>query len=704
MARRARKSKTTRPALASRAARGMAAADASRADQWRRAVIGLACLQTALFVLVIDPNAQDAFELPKAAVTHAVAWILLVALAVTVLRAGIAVPRSVLAAGIGLTVAADVAATVFAVDPYLALYGDRRYLGLTSQLTLVELAIAVAVGIQFRSGLRWLAAVTAGVAAVAAGYAALQWLGRDPFPWTVDPRARPFATTGNPDFYGQYLAVVLVTIVAAFVLLPVVRRGTTATGLAALGVVAAILVTVVATRGALIGIVAGGVALAVLWLRRNGLNRGTLLRFGAAAAAALAASVIIIVATPIGARLGGLVQGSFGDRVLLFGSALAMWRDHPILGVGPENLSVVYGAYRQPEVTEVLGRTFSQTSAHNFVLQTAATTGLIGLTALAVVLAAAAYRVWRSARDADGGPRLAAGAALAAYYGCALVLPASQSIEWIPWTCIGVILAPDVARVEQGPRFRIRVPTAVAVAALVAAAILASLEWGPVDASEGAGRGVAAIRAKAVDTGITLTRRATQLDPSRASHWFALGQALEAAHDTAGARTAYLEAARRRPDELPFWWGLSRTNIDLAAQGVPGAAAAAVDAAKRGIAADALDPNGYDQLARAQLLAAGDNAAAIESARHAIALYPRDPGYYLVAAEATRRAGDVAGSITWLRQGVAATEDADLRLNLARALIATAQTAEARAVLEALLKRDPTSGAALDLLRQLPAP
>src|SRR5438445_8595204 len=299
--------------------------------------------------------------------------------------------------------------------------------------------------------------VTAGVAAVTAGYAVLQWLGRDPLPWIVDPRARPFATTGNPDFYGQYLAVALVAIVAALVLLPGVRRGTTTAGLVALGALAAVLVTVVATRGALIGIVAGGVVLAALWLRRNGLNRQTLLRLGAAAAAAVAVSVIIVVATPIGARLGGLVQGSFGDRVLLFGSAFAMWRDHPILGVGPENLSVVYGAYRQIEVTDVLGRTFSQTSAHNFVLQAAATTGLIGLAALTVVLAGAGYRVWRSATDASAGSRLVAGAALATYYGCALVLPASQSIEWIPWTCIGVILAPDFAPVGHASRFRIRV-------------------------------------------------------------------------------------------------------------------------------------------------------------------------------------------------------------------------------------------------------
>ena len=117
-----------------------------------------------------------------------------------------------------------------------------------------------------------------------------------------------------------------------------------------------------------------------------------------------------------------------------------------------------------------------------------------------------------------------------------------------------------------------------------------------------------------------------------------------------------------------------------------------------------LDPNGYDQLARAQLLAAGDNAGALESARHAITLFPKDAGYYLVAAEATRRSGDVAGSIAWLRQGAVATDDADLRLNLARALIATSQNAEARTVLETLLRKDPGNTAALELIRQLPAP
>src|SRR5256885_3580779 len=109
-----------------------------------------------------------------------------------------------------------------------------------------------------------------------------------------------------------------------------------------------------------------------------------------------------------------------------------MWREHPILGVGPENLSVVYGAYRQPEVTDVLGRTFSQTSAHNFVLQAAATTGLIGLAALTVVLAGAGYGVWRSATDASAGSRLVAGAAPATHYGCAPRLPPPQRIEGIP--------------------------------------------------------------------------------------------------------------------------------------------------------------------------------------------------------------------------------------------------------------------------------
>src|SRR5438445_13840328 len=71
LARRPRRTATARVPPASRAAAATRAADASRADLWRRVVLGLACLQTVLFVLVIDPNAQDALELPKAAATHA---------------------------------------------------------------------------------------------------------------------------------------------------------------------------------------------------------------------------------------------------------------------------------------------------------------------------------------------------------------------------------------------------------------------------------------------------------------------------------------------------------------------------------------------------------------------------------------------------------------------------------------------------------
>jgi hypothetical protein len=102
---------------------------------------------------------------------------------------------------------------------------------------------------------------------------------------------------------------------------------------------------------------------------------------------------------PAPVRLGG--QPS---RRELWMAALAMWRDRPWTGVGPDNFRRLYGRYA--------GRTFwdERVSANNLVLETGATTGLLGVLALTGTLGAAAVSAFRQLRAADGGPPAAYGA------------------------------------------------------------------------------------------------------------------------------------------------------------------------------------------------------------------------------------------------------------------------------------------------------
>lgn len=61
------------------------------------------------------------------------------------------------------------------------------------------------------------------------------------------------------------------------------------------------------------------------------------------------------------------------ERMAHWQAALAMWRDHLWLGVGPGNYAVFYPAYHLPRWQEALGH------AHNIYLNVAAESGLLGL-------------------------------------------------------------------------------------------------------------------------------------------------------------------------------------------------------------------------------------------------------------------------------------------------------------------------------------
>jgi O-antigen ligase len=90
---------------------------------------------------------------------------------------------------------------------------------------------------------------------------------------------------------------------------------------------------------------------------------------------------------PPSVRLGGQP-----GRRELWSAALAMWRDRPWTGVGPDAFRRLYGRYA--------GRTFwdERVSANNLVLETGATTGLLGVLALTGTLGAAGVAAARQVR------------------------------------------------------------------------------------------------------------------------------------------------------------------------------------------------------------------------------------------------------------------------------------------------------------------
>src|SRR5687767_7778274 len=116
----------------------------------RAALVWVVALKCAGLVLLFDPVSISAFDLPKALFSHATGWLLAVLISLTLIRFGVAVlPRTRIHLAVGAVLLGAVAATIFAENRYVALYGEHeRYSGLTSVVEMAILYLAVAVAVR----------------------------------------------------------------------------------------------------------------------------------------------------------------------------------------------------------------------------------------------------------------------------------------------------------------------------------------------------------------------------------------------------------------------------------------------------------------------------------------------------------------------------------------------------------------------------
>ncbi len=187
--------------------------------------------------------------------------------------------------------------------------------------------------------------------------------------------------------------------------------------LGALAVFAVCLVAlgVTFTRSAWIGLV---VALAVML----GLTRA---RWLAALAAAVAAAVWLAPGA-WHARLVSVFDPANPwnqQRVLMWQAGLHMFRDHPLTGLGLQDLMTAYDRYRLPLATERVGH------LHNVWVQIAASMGVVGLAAFVWLYAALVRTAGRGLRAQLRGGGLAAGVRLGVVAGLIGFL-AAGTFEW----------------------------------------------------------------------------------------------------------------------------------------------------------------------------------------------------------------------------------------------------------------------------------
>ncbi|MDQ3646495.1 MAG: O-antigen ligase family protein [Actinomycetota bacterium] len=309
----------------------------------------------------------------------------------------------------------------------LGLYG--RFQGLIPYLLVILLGALIADAFAGRAlELAW-AVVIAG--AVVAGYAVIQVLGADPFEWILSgiPSNAAISTTGNPNFTGGFLGIVLPVALGVWaydgpnrpralklvVLIAVgwiVARseGGYAAGLAGCAVVGA---SLVAHRWRYARVLAG-VAVAGI-------------------AAALVAVVVVAVAKP---ELG--LPETIRLRGLWWGTAVRMTADQPLAGSGPNAFAMEGLSYRSVE--EAVGGAFDYSDdPHSVVLAFGAAAGILGIVGF-LALAGWTAREWWSLPEDDW---LATGfiGAIAAYLVQSLVSIDELTLRTALWTAIGGLAA-----------------------------------------------------------------------------------------------------------------------------------------------------------------------------------------------------------------------------------------------------------------------
>ena len=705
---------------------------AHRGSHLHRFALGVVCAKVALVLLVFDPLSVSVFAQPKA--------LLAVALdvALVALLAGVALERrdllrwSPLHIPVVVFTVAYLVATPFALDQRIAVFGTPdRYLGLIAALDAVLVYVALTVLVRTREDVRWIGATLAGAAGLILGYEVLQWIGWDPVSWGRPPREALFSTLGNRGVLAQFLATASVAAAGvAFAPIDVGRRVRFAA--AALSVAGLAGMLAAGARAALLGLIVGGATLAVvriLWEedpRRRALS-------AIAAATLVAAALAVSILSPVGQRFevllrdpaalvtsgAGVADLSVAGRLDLYRAAVEIWRERPILGVGPDNYAVAYPKHRSPEASRLHDSNAPQSSTHGWVFKLATDAGALAPIAL---LAAALLSFFLTVRGERESWRLAACGGLAAFLSAGALSVDHVGISWLPWLGFGLIAArirAPVAAHDGGPMGRRRGSqrrrspdglTRLVLAAALGGLVLGSLAIkGPLEAARlaqvarAAGAGHESLR----EVALRAAQRATALDADRADYWYELGRAYLRVSDERQAERSFSRAAELAPHQTPYLTTLARVQASRGLTGDRAEKQAALDTARR---AASNDPNDPDAQVTLSIVAhvAGEPEECVAAGERAFSVGPQpsDANLYIAMGAAYQELGRSEDSERTVRLGLAMSgiplpQLSALRLQLARTLVATGRPAEALSVLELLLSADPNYARALDLKDQI---
>lgn len=390
--------------------------------------------------LFTAPWGRNSFELPKASLLWATvalmgaAWLAGCRRYTTPLQQDRDL-RSACGALALVTAVSIILSTLFSVNPLLSAQGSYdRMQGAITLLCFLALFLLAAACLREPAQIRGLLAAISWGSAPVVAYAFLQLLGLDPLDWRVEG-SPVISFLGRSNFVGAYLVLVLPLTVAGA--RQAQGRPWRVAHYLLIGAQAICLIATMA-QAAWLGALAAGCVLALAEAWHRGHRRfvtGSLV----VGVLGLLAGLAALAAIP------GLT-GSAGARTIIWRATGSLIAARPILGYGPGTFDQVFTSVFPPELVYVQGRAVLVDRAHNLVLDTLASVGIVGLLVIAALVGTTLVTgMRRLARTLDPWERVPLAAGLAVAVGHLVETQFSFQVTTTAalfWLVLGMSVAP----------------------------------------------------------------------------------------------------------------------------------------------------------------------------------------------------------------------------------------------------------------------
>jgi O-antigen ligase len=254
--------------------------------------------------------------------------------------------------------------------------GYQRNFGVATWLALALVFLIGAQGdVKVRGYLDW---VLPGVLIAGLGYGLVQFLDKDPLPWT-NPYNAVSLTLGNPNFAGAFFGIL--SVVAASRLFVGKSIGLKVFGVLLFAATMFISLKTNSLQSPLL--IIGGVLVFAL-LSNIGVKSGVgrVVKFASSGVLGAAVVGIVVLFTGGGsflaiAREKLFFQGSVAQRLDYWRTGFEIWKDHPILGVGTDQFQGYAALYRTPAQLKRDGEFVIPDKSHNVLIDHFANGGLV---------------------------------------------------------------------------------------------------------------------------------------------------------------------------------------------------------------------------------------------------------------------------------------------------------------------------------------